>query len=123
MDAPERIHPQRLHKFLLCHVRKQRAAAYDTCVGEDDIQPPVALDGIIHDRLDGGLVCGVELARVHLAARVERLDLLLVVAQELVVKVTEVDGLGAVLGELVGCCPAYAQWGVCAWQRGQHECF
>lgn len=52
----------------------------DPGVCKHDVQPPVALDGIVHDVLDGGLVGSVELAGVHLAARVERLDLPLVVA-------------------------------------------
>lgn len=78
-------------------------------VCKHDVQPSVTLESIVHDLLDGGLVRSVELAGVYLAARVEGLHLPLVVVEEFVVKVADVDSFGTVLGELVRCCPAYAQ--------------
>lgn len=86
----------------------------DSGVCKHHVQPSIALEGIIHDLLDGGFVRGIELAGVYLAAGVERLDLPLVVAQEFIVKVANVDSFGAILGELVCCCSPYAYGRVCA---------
>lgn len=80
----------------------------DSGICKHDIQPSIALECIVHNRLDGGLVRGIELAGVNLAGGIERLDLPLVVAQIFVVKVTNIDGFCAVLGELVCCCSPYA---------------
>lgn len=87
----------------------------DASVGKNDVQSSVPLDGVIHDGLDSRLVGGVELARVDLTFWVEGLDLLLVVAEELVVKVTDVDSLCAVLSVLVRCSSSYSQRGICAY--------
>lgn len=83
-------------------------SACDSGVCKHDVQPAIALKGIVYDRLDSRLVCGVELAGMYLATGVERLDLSLMVAQILVVKVADIDGLGAILGELVCCGSPYA---------------
>lgn len=105
---PKCVYPQNIHKILGRHIRKQGMRTRDPRVGEDDIQPAVFLDGIIHHSLDGCFVRGVELPRVDLTLRIQGLDFLLVVFEEFVVKVADVDCFGAVLGVLVGCGSAYS---------------
>lgn len=82
--------------------------ADDARIGEHDVQPTVPIDGIIHDSLDGRFVTGIELTNMHIDARVERLDLPLMGLQMRCVRVTEVDGPGAIAGELMGACPSDA---------------
>lgn len=114
-DLPERVHSQNVHEILRRHIRKQGVRSRDARIGENDIQPCVPLQGVVDDGLDGGFIGGVELSRVDLTSRVQRLDLLLVVAEEFVVKVADVDGLCAVLGVLVRGGSSNAQGRVCAY--------
>ncbi|PSR82316.1 S-adenosyl-L-methionine-dependent methyltransferase [Coniella lustricola] len=74
--------------------------ACNASVGKEHIQAPVALERILDNCGNGWLVGGIELARVHFAVRVQRLDVRLVVGEVRIVKVANVDGFGAVLGEL-----------------------
>lgn len=115
MNVPQRINPQRLHEILFRHVRKQHWETRDARVGEEDVEAPVAPQRVVHNLLDGGLVGGVELPGVNLAARVQRRDLPLVVAQVFVVKVADVHSPGAVLGKLVRRGSPYSEGRVGAW--------
>lgn len=73
-------------------------------IGEEHVQPTITGDSVPDDLLDGCLVGGVKAAGVDVNVGPRGVDLALVRLQVLVVKVTDVDGPGAVLGELVGCC-------------------
>lgn len=84
-------------------------------IGKEHIQPRISLQGIVNDGLDGVFIRRVELARVHLDARVQRVDFTRVRRQVRVVVVAEVDGPTAVVGVLVSCCAANAGGGVCSW--------
>ena len=100
LHEPQRIHAHHLHKLLRRVVVEQLHAA-DSRVGEEDVQPAVPLNCIVDDGLDGRLVRGVKLPRVHVDAREQRGHLALVRREVLAVKVADVDGPRAVGGELV----------------------
>lgn len=106
---PERVDFQDMHKVLGRHICEQGVRTRDAGVGKDDVQPSVSLNSVAHDSLDGRLVGGVEFSNVNLTFWVERFDFLLVVAEELVVKVADIDSLCAVLGVLMRCSSSYAQ--------------
>jgi hypothetical protein len=86
-------------------------------VGEEDVEPAVPLKRIVDHLLHRLLVGGVELARVHVDLGPQAVDLALVRVEVGAVVVADVDGLGAVLCELVRRGPTDSQDGVCALGR------
>jgi hypothetical protein len=104
-----------LHKVGGGDVGEKSVRADDAGVGEEDVEPAVALERVVDDFLDGLLVGGVELARVDVDVGPQAVDLALVGVEVGGVEVTDVDGLGSVLCELMGRGAADAQDGVCAW--------
>jgi hypothetical protein len=85
-------------------------------VGEEDIEAAVLRQGVVDHCLDRLLVGGVKLPRVDVDQRPQGVDLALVRVEVGGIVVADVDGLCAVLGELVGRGAADAEDGVCAWE-------
>jgi hypothetical protein len=85
-------------------------------VGEEDVEAAVLRQGVVDHCLDRLLVGGVKLARVDVYQRPQGVDLALVRVEVGGIVVADVDGLCAVLGELVGRGAADAEDGVCAWE-------
>lgn len=85
---------------------------HDTRIRKEDIQPSVPGDGIVYHALDGCFVCGIEFLAVDGYVRPGRGDFSLVCGQMRVGVVADVDGAGAVLGELVCSGAADAEGGV-----------
>jgi hypothetical protein len=67
----------------------------------------------LHYGVYGGFVCGVELAGVDVCGWVESVEFAFVCVEMGGREVAEVDGAGAVAGELVCGCAADANFGVC----------
>lgn len=81
----------------------------DASIGEEDVKPAITAEGIIYYGLNSILVGGVKLTRADIHARVQGIDLLLVLFEIGAVKVTNVDSFGAVPRELVGRGAAYSE--------------
>jgi hypothetical protein len=86
--------------------------AHDPRIREKHIQPAVSADGIVHHPLDLRLLGRIHLHDMDVGGRVEGRELALVRRQMAVVVVADVDGTGAVGGELVRRGTADAQRGV-----------
>lgn len=117
-ERPKSIDSEHVHEVLFLCLREDHGVANDTRVREHHVQPPVTTERIVHDLLDRLLVRGIKLPRVDFHGGVQGLDLPLVVTEVLVSKVTEVDCLCAVLGELMGRGPPYSQGRVYTWGLG-----
>ena len=115
LDLPQDVDLQGPHQLVAADVGEDARRSDDGGVGEEDVQAAVSLQGIVDDRLHLAIIGSIELARVDVDGRVERLDLPLVRLQMLVVVVTEVDGSGAIQSELMGGGSTDAQRRVGAW--------
>jgi hypothetical protein len=91
-------------------------SSHDPGIGEEYIQSTIFLDSFVDDGLYGGFVGGVELPGVDVDGGVEGAEFVGVGGEVGVVVVAEVDGAGAVAGELVGGGAADAGGGVCSWR-------
>ena len=111
---PERVHPQNVHKVVGVDLAEQGVRADGAGVGEEDVESAVPLQSIVDHLLHRLLVGGVELPRVHVDLVPQAVDLALVRLEVAVIVVADVDGLGAVLRELMGGGSSDAQDGVCA---------
>lgn len=67
---------------------------------------------MVYDFLDGFLVRGVEFSSVHFYGGVEGGEFAFVGCEVGVVVVADVNCFGAVVGELMGRCSAYAEGGI-----------
>ena len=106
---PERVDPHRLHELVGVDLGEDGHGPDDAGVGKEDVEAAVAGQGVADHLLDGGLVGGVELARVHVYGGPGGRDVGLVGGQVGIIVVTDVDGPCPVLGELVGGSAADAQ--------------
>lgn len=88
--------------------------ANDACIGKEDVETAVTLEGIVHDFLDGLLVGSVKLPCVHLDIGPCGFDVLLVRREVGVVIIADVDCSGPVLSELKGGSSANSENRVCA---------
>jgi hypothetical protein len=86
--------------------------ACDAGVGEEDVEAAVPLDGVVDHLLDRLLVGRVKLPRVDVHLGPQSVDLALVRLEVGAIVVADVDGLGAVLGELQSGCAADSEDGV-----------
>lgn len=110
--VPQDVCPQRLHELLAFDVHEDFRLPDDPRVREHDVQSAVFRHRLVHHAFHVGLVRGVEVPGVDVDVRVEGFQLALVRRQVLVRVVADVDGSGAVVGELVGGGAADADWGV-----------
>lgn len=89
---PKHIRLQHSHKIILVTICKPHRLSHDARVGEEDIQPFIRANGIVHDGLDGRAVRRVKASNMHVNTWVERLDLTFMRGEIAVVVVAEVDG-------------------------------
>ncbi|KAI6756568.1 hypothetical protein HG530_011166 [Fusarium avenaceum] len=97
------------HKLIFAEVGEQGGSPNDTSIGKEDIQATVALDGIVYDFLDLGLIRSIEASRVDFHLWKRSVDLLLVSFQVGIVKVTEIQCSRAAFSVLMRCRTADSQ--------------
>jgi len=98
---PERVHPQNVHKVVGVDLAEQGVWPDSAGVGKEDVESAVPLERIVDHLLHRLLVGGVKLACVHVDLGPQGVDLALVRLEVGAIVVADVDGLGAVLGELM----------------------
>lgn len=96
------VDPEDVHEVIGADLVVDDIVAGDAGIGEEDVETAIALERVVHDGLDLGLVGGIKCPSVDLDSRERGVDLLLVNLEVSAVKVAEVDGTSAALGELMG---------------------
>lgn len=99
--VPLRISPHDLIELVPARLRDPLRTDTDARVREEDVQPAVLLQRLVHDAGNVLLLPGVHFPGMNVHCRVERVELPLVRFQVRGVVVADEDGFGAVPGELV----------------------
>lgn len=117
---PQDIRPEDFHERLCFDVLEMLVRPYDPCVRKHHVEPSVRLDGVCDHCLNGFLICRVELPGMDVNFGVEGFELSFVDREVLIAEVTQVNGSSAILSELMGCGPAYAEGRIrsCEWSAG-----
>ena len=108
--SPQRIRAHSLHEIVCTRIQDSFCASDNASIGEEDVESAVLLKNLIHEVLHVRFIASIDLASVDFHPGVQTLDFSCVDVQQVGPVVADVDGGGAVAGELVGSCSADAIW-------------